>query len=73
MKGWAGDGAAARACVRFAEEERMLVEAACGASLAAVYEAGLRKMMPELTRESKVVVVVCGGNFIRSLFRWVTH
>ncbi|KAI5849975.1 putative serine family amino acid catabolism-related protein [Tricharina praecox] len=56
------DGAAARACVRFAEEERMLVEAACGASLAAVYELGLRKMMPELTSESKVVVVVCGGS-----------
>lgn len=56
------DGAAARACVRFAEEERMLVEAACGASLAAVYELGLGKMMPELTRESVVVIVVCGGS-----------
>ena len=55
------DGMAARACVRFAEDEKVLVEAACGASLAAIYELGLRKIMPELTGESKVVVVVCGG------------
>jgi L-serine/L-threonine ammonia-lyase len=55
------DGMAARSCIRMAEDERVLVEAACGASLAAVYEVGLKKMMPHLTRESKVVVIVCGG------------
>ncbi|KAF8538089.1 tryptophan synthase beta subunit-like PLP-dependent enzyme [Trichophaea hybrida] len=58
------DGMAARACVRFAEDERVLVEAACGASLAVVYELGLRKIIPALTTESKVVVVVCGGSNI---------
>jgi L-serine/L-threonine ammonia-lyase len=55
------DGMAARACIRMAEDERVLVEAACGASLAAVYEVGLKKMMPQLTSDSKVVVIVCGG------------
>jgi len=58
------DGMAARACVKFAEDERVLVEAACGASLAVVYELGLRKVIPDLTAESKVVMVVCGGKFI---------
>lgn len=44
------DEAALRACLRFADEHRLLVEPACGASLA---------VMEEL--EGDVVVVVCGG------------
>ncbi|KAI5818572.1 tryptophan synthase beta subunit-like PLP-dependent enzyme [Pyronema omphalodes] len=55
------DAAAARACVRFADEERMLIEVACGASLAVLYETGLKNVVPELKPDSKVVVVVCGG------------
>jgi len=58
------DAQAGRACVRFAEEERMLVEAACGASLSVCYEGILRKVLPELRKEDKVVVIVCGGNNI---------
>jgi L-serine/L-threonine ammonia-lyase len=58
------DGMAARSCIKIAEDERILVEAACGASLAVVYETGLRKVMPELTSESKVVVIVCGGKYM---------
>ncbi|KAA8893632.1 tryptophan synthase beta subunit-like PLP-dependent enzyme [Sphaerosporella brunnea] len=58
------DGMAARSCIKMAEDERVLVEAACGASLAAVYEVGLKKTIPELTSNSKVVVIVCGGSNI---------
>ena len=57
------DGDAARACVRFADEERMVVEVACGASVAMCYDKDrLKKLLPKLTPESKVVVVVCGGS-----------
>lgn len=49
-------------CVRFAEDERIMVEAACGVCLALCYEGRLRKVMPELTETSKVVIVVCGGS-----------
>lgn len=52
------DAAAVAACVRFANEHRVLVEPACGAALAAVYGAaeGLRD-----GSERPVVVIVCGG------------
>ncbi|KAF8477014.1 pyridoxal-phosphate dependent enzyme [Kalaharituber pfeilii] len=58
------DAQAARACVRFAEEERCMVEAACGASLAVCYEGVLRKVVKGLSKEDTVVVVVCGGSNI---------
>ena len=58
------DGEAATACVRFADEERMIVEAACGASVAVCYQGKLKKLLPKLTAESKVIVVVCGGSNI---------
>lgn len=58
------DGQAARACIRFAEEERGIVEAACGASLAVCYEGIIRMALPDLKKEDKVVVVVCGGSNI---------
>ena len=50
------DGQAASACVEFAEHHRFLVEPACGASLAVVYN------QHEMLRQAKtVVVIVCGG------------
>ena len=50
------DGQAASACVEFAEHHRFLVEPACGASLAVVYN------QHEILRQAKtVVVIVCGG------------
>ena len=55
------DGEAALGCWRFADDERMLVEAACGVSLAVCYNGALKRMLPDLTPESKVVIVVCGG------------
>jgi L-serine/L-threonine ammonia-lyase len=61
------DAEAALGCVRFADDERILVETSCGVSLAAVYNGALRKalgaaMSDEEWSRMKVVVSVCGGN-----------
>ena len=50
------DPEAVGACVRFADEHRVLVEPACGASLAAVY--GRAKPLEGLR---PIVIIVCGG------------
>ena len=50
------DRRALAACERFLEDHRMLVEPACGASLAAVYDGS-----PALEDAASVLVVVCGG------------
>jgi L-serine/L-threonine ammonia-lyase len=42
----------------------MLVEAACGATLALVYSSLLQAAVPGLKPESRVVLVVCGGSNI---------
>ncbi|KAF2626092.1 tryptophan synthase beta subunit-like PLP-dependent enzyme [Macroventuria anomochaeta] len=55
------DREAMEGCVRFADDERIMVEASCGVSLALCYGRKLRQVMPELTEASKVVIVVCGG------------
>lgn len=49
-------------CVRFADDERIMVEPACGVSLALCYGGRLRQVVQELTEESRVVIVVCGGS-----------
>lgn len=56
------DAEAAMGCWRLADEERMLVEPACGASVALCYGGRLRRLVPGLGPESRVVVVVCGGS-----------
>ncbi len=50
------DRAAVDACLRFADEHRVLVEPACGASLSAVYQ----RAKPLIGLEP-VVIIVCGG------------
>lgn len=50
------DREAVDACVRFADEHRVLVEPACGASLAAVY--GRAEPLEGLR---PIVIIVCGG------------
>jgi L-serine/L-threonine ammonia-lyase len=50
------DWAAVSACLRFLADQRVVVEPACGASLAAVYDGG-----EELEEFESVLVVVCGG------------
>jgi len=59
------DAEAIDACVKFANEHRMLVEPACGASLAPLYSERLRsKLLEELQGDgdSAIVVEVCGGS-----------
>ncbi|KAL7267704.1 catabolic L-serine/threonine dehydratase [Rhizina undulata] len=58
------DAQAAMACCKLVEDERIAVEAACGVSAAVIYNGHLRKILPDLTRESKVLLVVCGGSNI---------
>ncbi|KAL8656855.1 MAG: hypothetical protein Q9226_002504 [Calogaya cf. arnoldii] len=58
------DAEAAMGCWRFADDERILVEPACGVNLAVCYDGRLKMLLPELTPQSKVVIVVCGGSNI---------
>ncbi|OZJ04832.1 hypothetical protein BZG36_02323 [Bifiguratus adelaidae] len=58
------DGMAADAVKRFAADHRMLVEAACGASLSVCYSNVIQDIIPTLTIDSNVVVIVCGGSNI---------
>lgn len=62
------DAQAAMACVEFADDERIIVESACGASIAAVYNNTLRSLYPSLSDAEfstlNIVVVVCGGSNI---------
>ena len=50
------DGQAIEACLKFADDHRLLVEPACGASLSAVYDP-----LDCLAEKRNIVVVVCGG------------
>lgn len=61
------DAEAAMACVEFADDERILVEPACGVSIAPAYNGSLASsMFPELEPEEfaklNIVIVVCGGS-----------
>lgn len=59
------DAEAVEACVRFAADHRMLVEPACGASLAPLYSDRLRPGLLEALGddgETAIVVEVCGGS-----------
>lgn len=70
------DAAAVEACAKFLDEERFLVEPACGVSLAPVYRDNLRTTIfgkdsvtgdwngDEEWTTKKIVVVVCGGSNI---------
>lgn len=50
------DAQAVHACLRFADDLRMLVEPACGAALAVAYQD-----LPVLSGFEKPLIVVCGG------------
>jgi L-serine/L-threonine ammonia-lyase len=50
-------------CWRFAEDERILVEPACGVNVALCYGGRLERALGRAVRpEDKVVIVVCGGS-----------
>lgn len=55
------DAQAAMACCKLMDDEKIAVEAACGVSAAAIYYGLLRKVIPDLSPDSRVVLVVCGG------------
>ena len=61
------DRAAVSACERFITDQRLVVEPACGAALAVVYDA-----LPELDSFQSVLVIVCGGvtASVEQLQRW---
>jgi L-serine/L-threonine ammonia-lyase len=63
------DKQAVSACMTFADDHRFLVEPACGASLATVYENHVF-----LKEMKSVVVIVCGGIGVdmRRLIEWDT-
>ncbi len=56
------DEEAAMGSWRLADDERILVDPACGVSVAPCYGGRLKRLLPELRKDSKVVVVVCGGS-----------
>ncbi|KAI2784594.1 tryptophan synthase beta subunit-like PLP-dependent enzyme [Daldinia loculata] len=62
------DAEAVMGSVRFADDARMLVEVACGATLATVYNGDLRRVVggegisDEEWSRKNVVVIVCGGS-----------
>ena len=58
------DAEAAMGCWRLADDERLIVEPACGVSVAVCYDGRLKKLLPHLTQDSKVVIIVCGGTDI---------
>lgn len=59
------DAEAAMACWRLADDERIMVEPACGVSVALAYDGRLRSFLRGgVDRDKKVVIVVCGGSKI---------
>ncbi|KAL4874454.1 tryptophan synthase beta subunit-like PLP-dependent enzyme [Aspergillus karnatakaensis] len=58
------DAEAARGLVRLSDEHRLEVELACGISVDLGSSAKLKESVSDLTPESRVVVVVCGGSNI---------
>ena len=57
------DKEAAMGCSRLADEERLMVELACGVNVAMCYDGRLEKYLGRKTRkDDKVVVIVCGGS-----------
>ncbi|OMP84906.1 Catabolic L-serine/threonine dehydratase [Diplodia seriata] len=68
------DREAAMGCWRLADDERLMVELACGVNVALCYDQARleRAVGKKLTRESKVVIVLCGGNdvTVEKLHQW---
>ena len=57
------DAEAAMGCWRLADDERVMVELACGVNVALCYDGRLEKVLGRKVRpEEKVVVVLCGGS-----------
>jgi len=57
------DSEAVNACLRFLDDQRVLVEPACGAALALLYQ-----QQPVLAEYQNVLVIVCGGSTATASF-----
>ncbi len=56
------DGQAIRACRLFLDQQRMMVEPACGAALAPVMLSELNAQIPQVLQDARrIAVIVCGG------------
>lgn len=56
------DAEAAMGCWRLADDERLMVELACGVNVALCYEGKLEKVLGrKLGKEETVVIILCGG------------
>ena len=69
------DTDAVTACVRIADDHRILVPPSCGASLAAVYGDTLKQLQAEEllpAQLNNIVVIVCGGNGVNldTILQW---
>ena len=61
------DAEAAMGCWRLADDERIIVELACGINVALCYDGRLEKALGRPVRpEDKVVIVLCGGSNVTS-------
>lgn len=61
------DGVAAMGCWRLADDERMMVELACGVNVALCYDGRLEKALGRPVKpDDKVVIVLCGGSNVTS-------
>lgn len=58
------DKQAAQSCINFVHDHNMLIEAACGTALAPIYNRTIKQVLPDLKKDDKVVVVLCGGTAI---------
>ncbi|KAL0943651.1 pyridoxal-phosphate dependent enzyme [Colletotrichum truncatum] len=61
------DAEAAMACVRFVDDAQLMVEVACGATIATVYNGSLREQLgdglsDEEWAKKNIVLIVCGGS-----------
>ncbi|KAF2111340.1 tryptophan synthase beta subunit-like PLP-dependent enzyme [Lophiotrema nucula] len=74
------DAEAAMGCWRLADDERIMVEMACGVNVALCYDGRLEQALGrKLRKEDKVVIVLCGGSNVtldmlakwREEFGWV--
>ncbi|KAL6709677.1 catabolic L-serine/threonine dehydratase [Coniothyrium glycines] len=61
------DAEAAMGCWRLADDERIMVELACGINVALCYDGRLEKALGRpVRREDRVVIVLCGGSNVNS-------
>ncbi|KAI9750561.1 MAG: hypothetical protein M4579_006411 [Chaenotheca gracillima] len=69
------DAEAAMGSWRFSDDERILVEPACGVCLALCYDGRLKNLVKNLKPTSRVVIVVCGGSnvSVEKLAGWRTE